>query len=141
VGNIMLDAEFSTGNNGDGDTRVYASVPDFAAYNKADVSGQHHSISHSDDSDAIIAINRYQAKLSPALDKMKAIAEPWARSWTTRLVIYGSGICDSNEQPHADLPILVAGHGAAQDRTAIWYIGRGRSLRPICTPHLMQKLG
>jgi hypothetical protein len=142
VGNIMLDAEFSTGGNGDGDTRVYTSVPDFVAYNNADVSQQHHSISHTDDANAIVSINRYQATLFGRLiAKMKSISEPTGTLFDNTMVIYGSGICDSNEHHHDDLPILVAGKGGGLKLGQhVWYQGTGR---PLADLHLtfMQRLG
>jgi hypothetical protein len=142
VGNIMLDAEFSTGGNGDGDTRVYTSVRDFQDYNGANVSDQHHSISHSNDVDARIAINRYQTTLFGRLiDKMKAIQEPTGTLFDTTMVLYGSGICDSSEHGHKDLPILVSGRGGSLKLGQhVWYTGAGRSLADL---HLtfMQRLG
>jgi hypothetical protein len=142
VGNIMLDSEFSTGGNGDGDTRVYSSVPDFVRYNNANVTDQHHSISHGGDSAARIAINRYQTTLFGRLiDKMKAIVEPTGPFFDNTMVIFGSGICDSSEHGHMDLPILISGRGGGLKLGQhVWYQGAGRSLADL---HLtfMQRLG
>jgi hypothetical protein len=142
VANIMLDSEFSTGGNGDGDTRVYTSVPDFTPYMSANVSDQHHSISHTDNATAIISINRYQTtRFARLIDKMKAVPELGGTLFDNSMILYGCGICDSNEHHHLDLPILVSGRGGGMKLGQhVWYQGKGRSLADLHLT-LMQRMG
>lgn len=142
VGNIMLDAEYSTGGNGDGSTRVYSTVPDFVKYNNADVSDEHHNLSHNGTSNQIISVNRYQVTMfSRLLDKMKSISEPTGSLLDNSMVVYGSGICDSNEHTQVDLPILIAGRGGGLTQGKhIWYQQNGLPLSNLYLT-MIQKAG
>jgi hypothetical protein len=102
------------------------------SYREVGVSEGHHDLSHHGGDrakqDKLRTINRlHVAQFAYLVERLKATPEGGGTLLDRCILVYGSGISDGNRHNHDELPILVAGGGAA-----IW---GGRHLRcPAGTP-------
>ena len=91
-------------------------------YRMVGVEGGHHSLSHHrNDPDKIEDLSKIDtflvSQLRYFLDKLSAIKEGEGTLLDNSLVLYGSGIADSNRHSHHDLPVVLAGGGGGKIQT------------------------
>jgi hypothetical protein len=87
-------------------------------YRELDIDGGHHSLSHhqgeDDKQQKIARINRYHMEqFAYFLERLNSIREGNGTLLDNTMIVYGSGLGDGNRHNHDDLPIVVAGGGAA----------------------------
>jgi hypothetical protein len=80
------------------------------------IDGGHHSISHHQkDPKKITQLEKidrfYTSRLAYFIGKLKSTKTNGQSLLEQSMVLYGSGISDGNRHDHANLPILLAGHG------------------------------
>lgn len=107
--------------------------------------GHHHLSHHGGDqhkAEQVRRINRFQSEmLADLLQRMDAVEEPGGTLLDHTMLVYGSAIRDGDRHDHEDLPVLVAGGGAA-GLTPGRIIDAGRGT-PMCNLHLalLQRMG
>ena len=103
------------------------------SYRSIGISDGHHSLTHHQNDkekiDKVARINTHHAEMfAYLLDKMRSTPDGDGTLLDHTMMVYGSSISDGNRHTHVDLPIVLAGGGAAK-------IQGGRSLRyPEKTP-------
>ncbi len=107
-------------------------------YNEIGVPDPHHPLTHHGNDPEKIArmakINAFHVSLfAYFLEKLKSTPEGDGTCWTTRSILYGSGMGDPNVHDHVNLPILVAGGGAGASRAGVTSSTRSRRRSRTCT--------
>ena len=100
-------------------TLVFGREASVRTYGEIGVPDPHHPLSHHrnmpDNIDKLTKINTYHATLfSSFLEKMKAMKDGDGTLLDHSMIVYGGAISDGNSHSHADLPVILAGHGNGQ---------------------------
>ena len=85
-------------------------------YPEAGVPESHHPITHHRDIpewiEKVTKINVFHAELfAYFLNKLKTTPDGDGNLLDHSMIVYGSGLSDGNKHSHAELPVVVAGHG------------------------------
>lgn len=110
-GDLTRVSTFVTGR--EGSTRTYPEI---------DVPDQHHPITHHRGDPALIEkvtkVNEFHTRqLASFLQKLDGMREGDGSLLDRTMVVYGSAIADGNAHSHENLPVLLAGGGAAGLKT------------------------
>jgi hypothetical protein len=103
------------------------------SYREVDVPDSHHGVSHHRNDpvniEKLVRINTYHVKLfSYYVDKLRSTRDGDGSLLDHSMILYGSGINNSNEHTHDNLPILLVGGAGGK-------VKGGRHLRsPLGTP-------
>ena len=97
---------------------MFANEGSDRSYKDIEVHEGHHTLSHhqnqAEKQEKIAKINRYHMEqFAYFLERLDGIKEGDGTLLDNTMIVYGSGISDGNRHNHDDLPIILAGGGAA----------------------------